>query len=133
MSDLDQEKNLKPDQSGSPQRFLDSILTAHIDRPLGSRHPQHDFIYPLNYGYLPGVRGADGEDLDVYVLGVFEPLETFTGRCIAVLQRLDDEDDKLILAPVGVDYSADQIRALVEFQERFFHSRIVRPGGHHGA
>jgi inorganic pyrophosphatase len=64
--------------------------------------------------------------LDAYVLGVFEPLEVFTGRCIAVVHRLDDDDDKLILAPEGKEYTLDQIAALTEFQERFFRSTVLQ-------
>jgi len=97
-----------------------------MDRPMGSRHPQHGFLYPVNYGCLPGVPGLDGEDLDAYVLGVFEALDEFHGVCIAVIQRLDDADDKLVVVPPEVNYTDDQIRALTEFQERFFHSVILR-------
>jgi inorganic pyrophosphatase len=97
-----------------------------IDRPLGSRHPQHSFLYLLNYGYLPGVLAPDGEELDANLLGVFEPVERFEGRCIAVIQRLDDDDDKLVLAPEGVQYSDEQILALTEFQERFFKPVVIR-------
>lgn len=32
------------------------LLTVRIDRPLGSVHPDDpDMIYPVNYGYVPGV------------------------------------------------------------------------------
>jgi inorganic pyrophosphatase len=106
--------------------FLGKTLTVKIDRPLGSRHPRWGFIYPINYGFLPGVVAPDGEDLDAYVLGVFEPLGEFTGTCIAVIHRLDDADDKLILAPPGKQFSDEQIHALTEFQERFFSSQIQR-------
>ena len=64
--------------------------------------------------------------MDAYILGVFKPLETFTGRCIAVIQRSDDDDDKLVVTPVGKDYSDEQIFALTEFQERFFESSVTR-------
>lgn len=64
--------------------------------------------------------------MDCYILGVFEPVKTFKGKCIAVLHRVNDNDDKLILAPEGKDYSDDAIRALTEFQERFFESIIIR-------
>jgi len=64
--------------------------------------------------------------MDAYVLGIFKPLATFTGRCIAVIQRSDDDDDKLVVAPVGKDYSDEQIFALTEFQERFFESSVTR-------
>ncbi len=106
--------------------FLGKTVSIHIDRPLGSRHPQHGFLYLLNYGYVPGVLAPDGEELDAYVLGVFEPIERFEGRCIAVIQRLDDDDDKLVLAPEGVEYSDEQILALTEFQERFFKPVVRR-------
>ncbi len=106
--------------------FLGKTVSVRIDRQLGSRHPQHGFIYLLNYGYVPGVLAPDGEELDAYVLGVFEPVERFEGRCFAVIHRLDDDDDKLVLAPEGVQYSDEQILALTEFQERFFTPVIKR-------
>ena len=109
-------------------RFLNTLVTVEIDRPLGSRHPQWGFTYPVNYGYVPGVIAADGEELDAYVLGVSEPLDQFEGLCIAIVHRTDDDDDKLVLVPEGKHYSDEQIRALTEFQERFFSSVILRPG-----
>ncbi|MGH7860584.1 MAG: inorganic diphosphatase [Candidatus Binatia bacterium] len=93
---------------------------------MGSAHPEHGFVYPVNYGFVPGVPAADGGDLDAYVLGVFEPVDEFTGRCIAVLHRTDDDDDKLVIVPDGRTYTDDQIRALTEFQERWFTSVIWR-------
>jgi inorganic pyrophosphatase len=109
-----------------PRDFLNRTVSVKIDRPLGSRHPTHGFIYPVNYGYVPNTPAPDGDDLDAYVLGVFDPIEDFTGRCIAIVQRLDDDDDKLIIVPDGRQYSDEQIQALVEFQERFFKSIVVR-------
>jgi inorganic pyrophosphatase len=106
--------------------FLNRTVELKIDRPLGSRHPQHGFVYPVNYGYVPDTLAPDGESIDAYVLGVFEPIETFTGRCLAIIQRLDDDDDKLIVVPEDRQFSNEQIQALVEFQERFFTSIIQR-------
>jgi inorganic pyrophosphatase len=108
--------------------FLGRTVRVEIDRPLGSRHPEWGFVYAVNYGFVPGVAAPDGEDLDAYVLGVSEPLASFTGHCIAVIHRLDDDDDKLVLAPEGVDYGADDIRALTAFQEQYFTPIILRQG-----
>jgi inorganic pyrophosphatase len=108
------------------REFIGKTLSIQIDRPLGSRHPQWKFIYPVNYGFLPGVTAPDGEDLDAYVLGIYEPLDEFQGHCIAVIHRLDDEDDKLVVAPEGRNFSDQQISALTEFQERYFKSIILR-------
>ena len=106
--------------------FLGKTIKVIMDRPMGSKHPEWGFIYPVNYGFVPDTIAPDGEELDAYVLGVFEPLREFTGKCIAVIHRLDDDDDKLVLVPDGRDYTDDQIRALTEFQERYFTSVIVR-------
>ena len=106
--------------------FIGKNVFIRVDRPLGSRHPQYGFSYPLNYGFVPGVIAPDGEELDAYLLGIFEPVSSYEGKCIAVLHRLNTEDDKLILVPEGSDYSDDQIRALTDFQERFFQSEIIR-------
>ena len=106
--------------------FLGQTVRVKIDRPLGSRHPAHGFIYPVNYGYVPDTSAPDGDELDAYVLGVFEPIEEFTGRCIASVHRLDDDDDKLIIVPEDRQFSDAQIQVLVEFQERFFTSIIQR-------
>ena len=108
--------------------FLDKIVDVIIDKPLGSRHsekyPNH--IYPVNYGYVANTMSGDNEELDCYILGVFEPLETFKGKCIAIIHRTNDNDDKLIVVPEGRNYSNTEIRALTEFQERFFESEIIR-------
>jgi len=112
--------------SEKPYDFIGKIVDVKIDRPMGSKHPRFGFIYPINYGYVENVPSVDGDNMDAYVLGVFEPVEEFTGRCIAVIHRTDDDDDKLVLVPEGKDYTDDQIKSLTEFQERFFNSVILR-------
>lgn len=106
--------------------YLNKKVTVKMDRPLGSKHPKHGFIYTLNYGYIPGTISGDGEELDAYVLGEFKPLETFEGVVKAVIHRTNDNDDKLVVMSQDKDYSDEQIRALTEFQERFFESEIIR-------
>jgi inorganic pyrophosphatase len=106
--------------------WLGKRVIVRVDRSLGSHHPGWGLLYPVNYGYLPGVIAPDGGGLDAYVLSVDEPLAEFTGRCIAIVHRLDDDDDKLVVVPEGVVLTDDEIRALVHFQERFFDSQILR-------
>jgi len=116
-----------PTAQTNPTHFIGQTVTIQIDRPLGSHHPQWGFRYPVNYGYLPDVISADGEELDAYVLGVDKPLERFTGRCIAVLLRQDDTGDpKLVLVPPGLDFSDADILAQVDFQERYFDTVLHR-------
>ena len=104
---------------------LGGIVTAKMDRPLGSVHPRHpDMIYPVNYGYVPGVMAPDGAEQDAYVLGVDEPLTEFTGRLIAIIHRFDDVEEKWVLAPEGMSFTKEQIEKMTRFQEQYFQSEI---------
>ncbi len=106
--------------------YLGKEVKVKIDRKLGSKHPKHGFIYLLNYGYVENTLSGDGEELDAYVLGVFEPISHFYGKVIAVIHRTNDDDDKLIVVPTQKNYTDSQIEALTEFQEQFFKHIIIR-------
>lgn len=108
------------------KEFLGKKVKVVMDRPMGSKHPKWNFIYPINYGYVPNTISGDGEELDAYIIGIFEPVEEYEGKCIATIHRLDDDDDKLVIAPEGKEYTEQQIEALVEFQERFFKHIIIK-------
>lgn len=105
--------------------MIGKTVKVIVDRPLGSKHPRYDMIYPVNYGYVEGVFAGDGEEQDVYILGVDEPLSEFEGRVIAVVHRLDDNEDKWVAAPVTVEFTADEIREMLRFQEQYFRSEII--------
>lgn len=107
-------------------RYLGKTIKVKVDRAMGSKHPKHSFIYPINYGYVPNTISGDGEEIDCYILGVFEPLSEFIGECIAIIQRLNDNDDKLIIVPQNKNFSNKEIDSLIEFQERFFEHVIIR-------
>lgn len=109
-----------------PVALIGRAVNVTIDRKLGTRHPTHDFLYLLNYGFLPGTISGDGEPLDAYIVGVFEPVDEFSGDVIAVIRRLDDDDDKLVVAPSGRTFSDAELLVLTEFQERFFKPVVLR-------
>lgn len=105
--------------------YLGEIAEIEIDRPLGSAHPKHpDLIYPVNYGFIPGVFGGDGEELDVYLLGVDKPVQRYTAQIIAVVYRSDDVEDKLVGAPVGMHFTKADIEKSVAFQEQYFKTEV---------
>ncbi len=106
--------------------YIGKEIKIEIDRPFGSKHPKHGFIYPVNYGYVPNTMSGDGEELDAYLLGVFEPVDEYTGECIAIIHRTNDNDDKLVIVPEGKNYTDEAIDALTEFQEQYFDHIIMR-------
>ena len=90
-----------PQQTKSSD-YLNKIVSVVMDRPLGTKHPKHGFVYEVNYSYIPNTVSSDGEELDAYVLGIDKPLKEFTGRCVAIIHRTNDNDDKLVVVPDGL-------------------------------
>ena len=108
------------------KKYIGKEVKIKIDRPFATKHPKHGFIYPVNYGFIPNTISGDGKELDCYVLGIFNPIKEFKGKCIAIIHRTNDNDDKLIIVHEGKDYSSDAIEALVEFQEQYFEHILIR-------
>lgn len=106
--------------------YLGQVVTIEIDRPIGYVHRkgQKTLIYPINYGYIPGVLGGDGEELDVFLLGIDQPVASFTGRIIGIVYRADDVEDKLVMAPLQQSFTAQEIARCVYFQEKYYQTTI---------
>ena len=104
--------------------MLGKTVHVIVDRPIGHVHVKNGitFRYPINYGYIPGLLAGDGDDQDVYILGVDKPVTEFTGRIIGVVRRRDDNEDKLVAAPEGVLFHQGQIAEAVHFVEQYFDS-----------
>ena len=64
------------------------------------------------------------KELDVFLLGVDTPVESFTGRIIGIVYRADDVEDKLVMSPEGMDFNALEIARAVRFQEKYYHTTI---------
>lgn len=106
--------------------YLGRCVTVKIDRPIGYVHRKGEkvLVYPVNYGYLPGVLGGDGEELDVYVLGIDQPILECRVRVIGIVFRADDVEDKLIAAPEGACYTVDEMEAAIRFAEKYYRSHV---------
>ena len=105
--------------------YLGKTVDIKIDRPIGSSHPKYaELVYPVNYGYIPGVLCGDGEELDVYLLGVDKPVKEYKAQVIGIVHRHNDNEDKLIAAPEGKNFTLMEIAEAVHFQEQYFESEI---------
>lgn len=105
--------------------YLGKTVTVSIDRPIGSVHPKHGgMVYPVNYGFISGVTGGDGEELDVYLLGVDVPVKEYAARVIGIVHRRNDVEDKLVAAPEGMNFNLDEIEKAVCFQEKYYDIEI---------
>ncbi|MFH1947356.1 MAG: tRNA (adenosine(37)-N6)-threonylcarbamoyltransferase complex ATPase subunit type 1 TsaE [Candidatus Magasanikbacteria bacterium] len=118
-------KPLKNNQSKTLQickEFLGKNIEIKIDTPAGTK--KHGQIYPINYGFVPETIAPDGEELDAYYLDSNEPLKIVKGKVIAIVHRLEDDDDKLIIA--NKDYTEDEIEDKIRFIEQYFKHEIVK-------
>lgn len=107
--------------------FIGKKVKLVFDRPFGTKHPKHEFVYELNYGYVPNTVSPDGEELDAYYLSEKIPLIKTEGICIAYAHRENDDDDKLIIVKEGDEnYTDEKIMELIHFQEKWFETKIIR-------
>jgi inorganic pyrophosphatase len=101
--------------------ILGNTVIVTVDRPVGTYHPIHKTIfYTVNYGYVEGIFAGDGEEQDAYILGVTVPVKSFNGKVVAVIHRLDDVEDKWVVAPENMVLKENEIKKAVSFQEQFF-------------
>ena len=107
--------------------MIGETVKVVIDRPIGSFHPKHPNIqYPINYGYVEGLMGGDGEEQDVYILGPDKPLKEWEGKIIAIIHRNDDIEEKWVAAPEGMDFTDEEIIEQTHFQEQYYDIEIKR-------
>ena len=104
--------------------FLGKNIKIEFDRPLGTKHPKFDWVYPVNYGFVPGVLAGDGEELDAYYLTSDKPLKQIDATCIGYVHRFDDNEDKLV-ATDGTKLTKDEIEKQLEFQEKWYKHEII--------
>ena len=106
--------------------MLGNKVKVIVDRQLGTYHPKHkNIFYTVNYGYIEGIIAPDGEEQDAYILGIDKPLKEFIGVVVAVIHRLNDVEDKWVVAPEGVNFTKEEIMKKVEFQEKYFKIEII--------
>lgn len=77
-----------------------------IDRRKGSDHPRYPgWVYPLDYGFVPGTVGGDGKEVDVFCGGVEN------GLSAALIVRHDGHEEIKLLW----NASDDDVRAAHDF------------------
>lgn len=100
-------------------------ITVTVDRPLGFRN-EFGTVYPLNYGYVAGVVGGDGEMQDAYIITKppVVPLTTFTGAWVATIHRRNDNEEKWVVADPDLHLTRAEIAAQTQFLEQYFDSEV---------
>ena len=109
------------------EAMIGQKIKVFIDRPIGSTHPKHkDIVYPINYGFIKEIVAADNEYQDVYILGENKIIDYCEGKVYAVVERENDIEDKLVAVINNNDYSIDEIKEKINFQEKYFKYKIIK-------
>lgn len=109
------------------ESMIGHTIKVYVDRPIGSHHPKYnDIIYPINYGYIKEIIADDKKYQDVYILGEDKALDCVEGKIYAIIERENDNEDKLIVVTNNKEYSNEEIRKLVDFQEKYFKYKIIK-------
>ena len=101
---------------------IEQLIAANrvvLDRPRGSRHPRYpDIVYPLDYGYLEGTAGGDGNEIDVWRGSMQE------GRLVGIVCTIDiskrDTEVKLLIG-----CTPDEVETVFRFHNNDYMSAIV--------
>jgi len=109
------------------EQLIGREVIVYIDRPKGSTHPKHNnIVYPVNYGYIKEIIANDNEYQDAYLLGVDEQVDSYQGIVYAVVERENDVEDKLIVVAKNINYSIEEIKKIIHFQEQYFKYKIIK-------
>ena len=66
-------------------KYIGKDVHIIIINQIGSTNHRSNYIYPLNCGYL-----IDGEKyIKVYLLGIYEKVLEYDGRCIALIKKIN--------------------------------------------
>lgn len=88
---------------------LGSTVNVVVTTPLGEGSP-------VNVGYSREWLEETGQRQTVYLMGVQEPVQEFTGTVIAVIKR-ENAPDKLVAAPPGMVFYEPEIAHILRHQE----------------
>ncbi len=111
----------------SLKQLIGKEVEIIVDRPLGTKHPEYkNTKYEVNYGYIKDIYAKDGEYQDAYILGINKPVEVFKGVVIAIIHRLNDIEDKLVVSIPSIEFSDKEIKDLTNFIEKYFEIEIIR-------
>ena len=103
---------------------MEKRVKVFVDRPVG--FVRENIVYSMNYGYIEELTALDGEFQDAYIIDESKAInEPVFGYVIAIIQRNNDLEDKLVISLSRHEISEKEIEERVCFQEKHFAHVIV--------
>lgn len=110
--------------------LLGKTVEIIVDQPYGSLDQRTEGIRTLNGGYVKEkITMMDTEVKPAYVVGVQQPVETFTGVVIGLIYHRDDHLIRIIAAPCGMLIDRKAVIEQIGMTEQYYESRMIFADG----
>jgi len=102
------------------KEYIGQTVNIIIDSHMGTKHPKLGYYFPINFGHI------ENSKMEAFVMGVFKPIQRFTGTVIAILTENSESEIFLVVAPDGKTYTDEAILAITEFRNNIFDVVVMR-------
>lgn len=106
--------------------LLGKTVTVIVERPYGSLDLRNEGELSVNCGYIQEEITMNDTDMkNACIVGVYQPVETFTGVVIGLVYHEEDSNIHAIVARNGELIDHDKVIQEIGMVEQYYHSRIV--------
>lgn len=102
--------------------IIGEAVSIIIDHRKGSVD-ENGIYYPINVGYIDDNSCLNGKRR-IYLLGVYSPLDSYTGEFLGYIRSKGDED-RIVCGNFQEQFSDDQILSQIDFIDKY--CTIERP------
>ncbi len=96
--------------------IIGEAVSIIIDHRKGSVD-ENGIYYPINVGYINDDSSLNGR-IRVYLLGVYSPLDSYTGEFLGYIKSKGDED-RIVCGNFQEQFSDDQILSQIDFIDKY--------------
>ncbi len=79
----------------------------------------------LNSGYFTDLKTPNNKYQNVYVIGVKKPIKEFEGKVIAIINRIDEIENILVVSYNNKKYTKEEILKLINYEDKKYKSKIT--------
>lgn len=106
--------------------LLGKTVNVIIEQKYGTLDQRSDGEMTVNCGFVSQPASiVDRELIDAYVVGVYQPCDTFTGTVIGLVCHEEDDRMHVLVAPLAVNVKKEDIIEQIGCVEQYYRSRLV--------
>lgn len=108
------------------KELLGTTVNVIVEQKYGTLDQRSDGEMTVNCGFVSQPASiVDREMIDAYVVGVYQPCDSFTGTVIGLVCHEEDDRMHLLVAPVTLNVKKEEIIEQIGCVEQYYRSRLV--------